>query len=178
MKSVKKFLYLLFILYGFTSCNDHPAIGTWNHCNEYGVYGEYNITDKYVIIPALEVSDVWIFKNEIRDSVMIWSHYENGMKLMFNNDTIFTLRKSDNEIVLKSLKSWDTLELKIADFGYDPIDSTNLRVWKDKILSGAQKRESAFKCQKKPIPFGKLNLNEAINTEEFITEEQESYDKN
>tara|TARA_R110002124_G_scaffold107405_2_gene259795 strand:- start:11081 stop:11578 length:498 start_codon:yes stop_codon:yes gene_type:complete len=160
-----KIICVIFLVLGCQKANKkHIAIGTWNKCHKDGSYSEYKITDKYVINLTTGSDEVWLFQNKIADSTLILSKFKNGLGLLINNDTLVTISQSKSKIVLKSTYNWDKLELNKAEFDYDVIDSTNLKLWKSKTLSEFKKRAKLASCpdlrteEEKVIPT--LNLDD------------------
>jgi len=167
-----KVITLFCLCFGCSKSNkDHVAIGTWNRCNKDGSYFEYKITNQYLIMMTTRSDDIWLFRNEVSDSVMMLSEFINGSNLLINNDTFITIKQSKDRVVLKSSYTWDKLELFKAEFDYDEIDSTNLESWKTKTLSEFKKRVDAKNCpdlrtdaEKRPV-IGVLNLDEVEEIE-------------
>ncbi|MCF1192256.1 hypothetical protein LRR18_11725 [Mangrovimonas sp. AS39] len=173
-----KFIKVLFLSFLIASCHEstkkHVAIGTWNRCNKDGSYWEYKITDQYMLMLTTKYDDIGLFRNKIADTTMILSEFENGLGLLINNDTLVTIVKSKNKVILRSTWARDNILLNKADFDYDKIDSTNLDSWKTKTISEFKKRAALKKCpdlrteEEKNIPT--LQLNESDNEEIPIIE--------
>lgn len=146
-----KYLKHLFILFLVLGCqktkNKHVAIGTWNRCNNDGSYIEYKITDKYMLIFTTNRPDVIIiFGNKVLDDKIISYQLKNGTKILTDNDTLVTVKKSSEKVVLMSTWGLDTFELNQAEFNFDKIDSTNLEQWKNKALAEFKKRAESIAC--------------------------------
>ena len=141
-----KTIFVLCLVFGCQKPNKkHIAIGTWNICHKDGRYSEYKITDKYVINLTSEDDEVWLFKSKIADSTLLISTFNIGSGSTERNAMFDTISYTQSKIVLKSFGG-ERLELNRAEFDYAPIDSTNLKVWKNKTLAEFKKRVELAGC--------------------------------
>ena len=144
-----KYLKGICILFLFTGCqafvSDHPAIGTWSKCNKDGSYREYKITDEYMLMLTTNSDEIWLYRSQVVDTNLVISEFKNGSGLMGHNDTLVTLEKSKNSIVLRSVFT-NTFELNKREFDFDPIDSLHLEAWKNKTLADFKKRAELMNC--------------------------------
>jgi len=124
----------------------HIAIGTWNNCSNDGNYTEYKITDEYILSMSTESDEILLFRNKIVDSNLVVSKLKNGISLLRNYDTLITVKKSDDKVVLQSSYSLMNTKLNKANFEIKPIDSSNLKSWKQKTLAEFRKRAKIKKC--------------------------------
>lgn len=122
------------------------AIGTWYKCLGDGGYVEYKITEKYIIMLTTKSDEISLFRNKITHNKLIISEFKNGTRLLMNNDTLVTISKSKNRIVLKSTYLYDKYEFNRAEFKIDEIDSANLEFWKIKTISEFKKRAEIKNC--------------------------------
>ncbi len=174
MKSLK-YLFILFLVLGCQKLNKkHVAIGTWNSCNNDGSYIEYKITDEYMLILTTNrPNEIIIFGNKILDDKIISYQLKEGTKILTDNDTLITVKKSSKKVVLMSTWGFDTFELNKTEFDFDQIDSTNLDSWKNKTLSDFKKRAELANCpdlrteSEKTVPT--LNLDDFEEEEIPIT---------
>ena len=162
-----KYLNCICILFLLSGChNSHPAIGTWSKCNKDGSYWEYKITDQSILILNTFNDEVWHYKVQIVDTSLLLSKFQNGPSLMFNNDTLVTIKQTEGKIVLKSTYTWDTYEFNKREFDFEPIDSTHLETWKAKVISDFKKRAELMSCpdlrteEEKIIPLLELDDSE------------------
>ena len=146
-----KYLQYLLILFVVLSCKPnsekHVALGTWNRCNKDGSYIEYKITEQYMLIlTSHRPNEIIIFGNKVLDDKLISYQLKNGTKILQDNDTLVTLKKSSEKVILMSTWGYDKYELNKAEFDYDKIDSLNLESWKKKTLSEFKKRAEIKSC--------------------------------
>ena len=155
----------------------HVALGTWRKCYKDGRYVEHKITEQYMLIlTSTRPDEIIIFGNKVLDESLILYQLKNGTKILTNNDTLVTVKKSRNKVVLKSNYTWDYTELNRADFEFDEIDSTDLESWEKKVFSEFKKRAVLKNCpdlrtksekMKDEIDTSKLKLDE-LEPEEII----------
>tara|TARA_R110002049_G_scaffold307482_1_gene508068 strand:- start:53 stop:598 length:546 start_codon:yes stop_codon:yes gene_type:complete len=145
-----KTLKVIFISILFLGCqktkNNFLTVGTWTICLKDGVYSEYKINENYILTMHEGSEEIWIFKNEINDSIMVLSNFKNGNSGLPYNDTLRTLSYSKHKIIIRSNYTREKFELNKADFIIDDIDSTNLELWKSKTLSEFKKRSVMANC--------------------------------
>ncbi|TJY36304.1 hypothetical protein [Pontimicrobium aquaticum] len=145
-----KHIKLTFVLLLFFNCQnskeEHVAIGTWNKCDKDGSYIEWKITNQYMLILTTRSNEIFLFKNNIINNNLVLSEFKNGTRLVGNNDTVVTVRRSKNKIILRSRFTGDYSELNKAEFDFEPIDSTNLELWRKNILSEFNRRASNVIC--------------------------------
>jgi hypothetical protein len=161
-----KYLFIFFLVLGCQKTNEkHVAIGTWNRCNKDGSYIEYKITEQYMLIlTSNRPNEVIIFGNKVLDDNLISYQLKNGTKILQDNDTLVTVKKSSDKVILMSTWGYDKYELNKAEFDYDKIDSTNLEKWKSQTLTEFKKRAESINCpdlrteEEKIVPV--LNLDE------------------
>jgi hypothetical protein len=168
-----KNLTILFLVFLLFTCQKpikkHVALGTWNRCDEDGSYTEYKITDQYMLILTTKSEDIVMFKNEVFNESLILSEYNNGINLLVNNDTLVTIEKSKNKIILKSTYTYDNTLLNRSEFDIDQIDSTNLRSWKTKTLEQFKKRAESINCP--DLRTEKEKITPELNLEDLEEEE-------
>tara|TARA_B100001063_G_scaffold247263_1_gene291887 strand:+ start:5017 stop:5619 length:603 start_codon:yes stop_codon:yes gene_type:complete len=125
----------------------HLALGTWSKCHKDGSYVEHKITEQYMLILTTKRPDeIIIFGNKVLDENLISYQLKNGTKILTDNDTLVTIEHSSNKIVLMSTWGFNKYELNKAEFDYEEIDSTNLKLWKKKTLTEFHKRAESKKC--------------------------------
>jgi len=167
-----KVLFILCLVFGCQEANKkHVAVGTWNKCNIEGSYVEYKITDNYFMFLKTKSDEIFIFRNKIVDDKLILSEFKNGTKIITNNDTLITVRKSKNKVVLKSTYNLDFVELNNAEFDFDRIDSAHLELWKNKALSEFKKRAESIKCR--DLRTEEEKTIQTLYLDEFLEEEIE-----
>ena len=145
-----KYTKIAFVLFLFFSCQnskkEHVVIGTWNRCDKDGSYIEWKITNHYMLILTTRSNEILLFRNNIINNNLVLSEFKNGTRLIGNNDTLVTVKKSKNKIILRSYFSGDYSVLNKAEFDIKPIDSTNLEFWRNNTLSEFNKRASNVIC--------------------------------
>src|SRR5690606_35933354 len=109
-----------------------------------GSYFEYKITDEYVMV--LTDKGIRLFQNNILNKTLVVSEFKDGTELLINNDTLVTISKSKDKVVLRSTYTFDKYEFNKAEFKIDEIDSINLESWKNKTLSEFRKRAELRNC--------------------------------
>ncbi len=142
-----KIIFVLFLVFSCQKTNEkHIAIGTWNKCLNDGSYFEYKITDEYIMVLTTKSEEITLFRNKILDKTLIISEFKDGAELLINNDTLVTISKSKDKVVLKSTYTFDKYEFNKAEFKINEIDSINLESWKNKMLSEFKKRAEFRNC--------------------------------
>ncbi len=164
-----KIIFVLFLVLGCQKTNEkHIAIGTWYKCLKDGGFIEYKITDNYLLMLTTNSEEILLFKNKVTDKTLILSEFQNGTQILMDNDTLVTISKSKNKIVLRSTYTFEKYEFNRAEFKIDEIDSANLELWKTKTLTEFKKRAKIKNC-----PDIRIESEKSLDTLEFDMELEE-----